>query len=109
MGLVGAPPHFLTLVEPLPADVRVGAVGQRSAGSARESSKAETASLDVQVIFVTSLDELKTRFGPAMARLDPFGGLWVAWPKQSSPLATSLKESHVRAHGSAPSMRTGQD
>ena len=37
--------------------------------------------------------------GCRRAKLDPFGGLWVAWPKQSSPMASELRESHVRSHG----------
>ena len=39
------------------------------------------------------------RFARGQDLLDPFGGLWISWPKQSSPLATDLKEGHVREHG----------
>ena len=54
---------------------------------------------DVVIVFVRSEAELSRRFEQARARLDQAGGLWVAWPKQSSPLATDLRESHVRTHG----------
>lgn len=54
---------------------------------------------DVVIVFVRSEVELSRRFEQARPRLDQAGGLWVAWPKQSSPLATDLRESHVRAHG----------
>ena len=42
---------------------------------------------------------MRRRFDRAASRLDPYGGLWMAWPKQSSPLATDLREGHVRAYG----------
>ena len=56
---------------------------------------------DVIVVFVTTESDLRRRFAAARAKLRTAGGLWVAWPKRSSPLATDLKESHVRAHGLA--------
>jgi hypothetical protein len=46
--------------------------------------------LDVVVLFVTRLSDLKRRFVPLAKSLDPAGGLWVAWPKQSSGVATDL-------------------
>lgn len=54
---------------------------------------------DVIVAFVRSEPELRRHFERARGRLTPSGGLWVAWPKQSSPIATGLKESRVRAYG----------
>ena len=56
---------------------------------------------DVIVVFVRSEGELSRLFERARARMDVAGGLWVAWPKQSSPLAGELRESHVRGHGLA--------
>jgi hypothetical protein len=82
-----APPDFASLLEPLPRGVRL-----RSDLRARSTQ-------DVLVAFVTQESELAGRFDRARAKLDPAGGLWIAWPKQSSPLATGLRESHVRAHG----------
>jgi len=54
---------------------------------------------DVVIVFVRSEAELIRRFEQARAQLAQVGGLWVAWPKQSSPFATKLRESHVRAYG----------
>ena len=54
---------------------------------------------DVVIAFVRSEAELARRFEQARAQLAQAGGLWVAWPKQSSALATKLRESHVRAFG----------
>ena len=84
---LGAPSHFRTLLEPLPPRVHVQA-GLRG-----------SAAFDVLVIFVRTWRELRDRFERARARLEMDGGLWVSWPKQSSPLATALRESDVRAHG----------
>lgn len=82
-----APEHFPDLVDPLPPRVRL-----------RTDLRA-AAPHDVLVAFVTTEAELAGRFDRARAKLDPHGGLWIAWPKQSSALATSLRESHVRAYG----------
>src|SRR5205809_3628134 len=51
--------------------------------------------LDVVVFFVTRRAELTRRF-PAMKRgLEPNGGLWIAWPKRTSGVATDLTENPV--------------
>jgi hypothetical protein len=84
---VGAPAHFAALLDPLPSGARV------------RSDLRGRGSFDVIVVFVRSDRELRERFDRAKARLQPSGGLWVSWPKQSSPLATELRESTVRAHG----------
>lgn len=84
---VSAPADFGSTLGPLPSGVRVR-TGLRGKGP-----------FDVVVIFVRSESELRARFDKARAKLSVAGGLWVAWPKQSSELATRLKESHVRAYG----------
>ena len=84
-----APDHFPELLEPLPGRVRL------------RSDLRGGAPHDVLVAFVTSEKELRDRFARARSKLHTDGGLWIAWPKQSSPLATDLRESHVRAHGLA--------
>ena len=86
---VGAPAGFPALLDPLPPSVRLRS-DLRGAGP-----------FDVLLVFVRTEAELRSRFARARARLETSGGLWVAWPKQSSPLATGLRESHVRAHGLA--------
>ncbi len=84
---IAAPQHFAQLLVPLPDGVTIR-VDVRAKGP-----------FDVLVAFVRTEAELHSRFDRAHARLDPYGGLWIAWPKQSSPLATYLKESHVREYG----------
>jgi len=87
VALIGAPPGFAALLEPLPEGVTVRA-SPRGRGL-----------FDVLVVFVRDERELESRFESARPRLDPRGGLWVAWPKQTSSLATGMRESYVRAFG----------
>jgi hypothetical protein len=55
--------------------------------------------LDVVVFFVTRQAELARRF-PVMRRgLESDGGLWIAWPKRTSGVATDLSERTVREVG----------
>lgn len=57
--------------------------------------------LDVLVFFVTRRGELTRRF-PAMKRALEFdGGLWIAWPKRTSGVATDLSENPIREIGLA--------
>jgi hypothetical protein len=86
---LGAPAHFADLLAPLPASVRVTS-GLRGEGVR-----------NVIIVFARTLHELDERFARARARLDPAGGLWVCWPKQTSELAGELRESSVRAQGLA--------
>jgi hypothetical protein len=84
---VGAPPSFASLLGPLPAGVRLDA-DPRGGGP-----------FDVIVAFALSEPEVRTRFDRARSRLRVDGGLWICWPKRSSPMATELAERHVRAYG----------
>ncbi len=79
MALLGAPPG---VVDDLPAGVRVK---RQARGDA-----------DVVVAFFTERGVLERRIG-AMARMVyPDGGLWIAWPKRASGLATTVNENVVR-------------
>ena len=88
VGLFGAPRDFdLTLGE-LPEGV---SVRRRAGGRA----------FDVIVAFHSRRSELERRL-PALARgLDPAGGLWIAWPKRASGVATDVTEGAVRTLGLA--------
>jgi hypothetical protein len=52
--------------------------------------------LDVIVCFLTRRRELERRIEPLRAALQPAGGLWLAWPKRSSGVATDLDENVLR-------------
>lgn len=85
LALLAAPKGFARALAPLPdgVDVRTQARGK----------------LDVIVFFATRRRELERRF-PVMARaLELNGGLWVAWPKKASGVATDLTFEPVQEIG----------
>lgn len=84
---VSAPPEFAEAIGDLPADAVVRA---RAKGP-----------LNVVVLFTKSRADLARRFAAVAAELAPAGGLWVAWPKKTSGVATDLTEDVVRAVGLA--------
>ena len=83
--LIDAPPNFESELAPLPAEVRIAA--DRKPGT------------NVLLAFFTSTAALAGCFSELAADLQPNGGLWIAWPKKSSGLATDLTESQVRETG----------
>jgi hypothetical protein len=89
IAFAGAPEGFDAALGRLPEGVRVKS---RAAGP-----------LDVIVFFVTRRAVLERRFERLAATLDPAGGLWIAWPKRASGLATDMTEDVARdvgvAHG----------
>jgi hypothetical protein len=84
--LVNPPDRFERLLAPLPAGVTIG----RSDRGAR----------DLTIWFVTSRRELEGRIGER-ARLVGDGGLWIAWPKQTSGVSTDVTQNDVRRIGLA--------
>jgi hypothetical protein len=82
IALVGAPAGFEATLDGLPADVTIRAK--------------PTGRNDVVVAFHTARAPLE-RAVPALVRaLDVDGGLWIAWPKRSSGVATDITEDTVR-------------
>jgi hypothetical protein len=85
VALVRAPDGFAATLVPLPDGVRL----RTRLGGAH----------DVVLFFATRRSELERRF-PTMARaLEPAGGLWIAWPKRTSHVATDLSENLIRDIG----------
>ena len=80
--LVGAPEAFEELLAPLPDGVAV-----RRRGPLRA---------DVVVCFTTRRADLARRVAELGEAVFPDGGLWVAWPKQASGVATDVTEDVVR-------------
>ncbi len=83
--LIGAPDGFEESLEGLPEDARL----VRRAGGR----------FDVILFFTRSAAELTRRFASLAAGLEPTGGLWVAWPKKSSGVATDLDFGRVQRTG----------
>ena len=87
VALVGAPDGF-TLAQPeLPAGVAIRAQARGP--------------LDVIVAFFDRRVRLERRLPALAAALQPAGGLWIAWPKRSSGVATDLDENLIRSAGLA--------
>ena len=57
------------------------------------------AGADVVVYFTTSQAELKRRFAKLKRTLAPADGLWIAYPKKSSPIETDLSFDEVQRIG----------
>jgi hypothetical protein len=87
VALVGAPEGFDRTLGMLPPGVRVGS-GLRGGGRG--------AGWDVIVCFLTKRSELDRRFAALARALEPDGGLWIAWPKGTSKVATDVNENTVR-------------
>jgi len=78
----GAPPEFADLLGELPPGVEVK----------RRAAKA----LDVIVFFTTERSKLEKRLPALGEAIRPAGGVWIAWPKKSSGVATDMTEDAVR-------------
>jgi hypothetical protein len=87
VALVNAPPNFESTLEGLPADVAVSA------------DLLDGAAFDVLVCFTDDAKRLRGSFSKWHKRLVPTGGLWVAWPKKASGIATDLTEDVIRVIG----------
>ena len=87
LALVNAPADFTDTLGELPAGVAPQALRRGP--------------YDVIVLFSRNDKELAQGLPAARERLDPAGGLWVAWPKKSSGIKTDVTEQEVRARGLA--------
>jgi hypothetical protein len=87
VALVGSPDGLERSLGPLPP-------GAAIAGRVRGP-------LDVIVFFTARRKELERRFMTLARALDPAGGLWIAWPKKASGVATDLDQATVMEVGLA--------
>jgi hypothetical protein len=85
VALVRAPDGFARTLDPLPDGTRL-----------RTQARATQ---DVVLFFATRLAELERRFDGLAHAIAPNGGLWIAWPKRTSNVATDLREAIVRDVG----------
>lgn len=86
VALVNAPKGFEETLGRLPEDVQL-----------RRQARGKP---DLVVWFTRSLKEMAGRVG-RMGALAGQGGLWIAWPKKSSGVATDLSQTEVRRAGLA--------
>ncbi len=87
LALLGAPEDFDATLGEMPPGVSV-----------RRSARGP---LDVIVAFFSERAELERRLPALIKALDQAGGLWIAWPKRASGLATDLGDGVVRELGLA--------
>jgi len=81
---LAAPADFERTLGDLPGGV---ALRRRLSGSAP---------LDVIVCFVTRRADLERQLAGLRRRMTPAAGLWIAWPKKTSGVATDVTEDVVR-------------
>jgi hypothetical protein len=84
VALFRPPPEFEKTVGELPENVHV------------QVGLASKAPLDVIVAFFTKRVELERQLPSLRRRMAPACGLWIAWPKKASGVATDMTENVVR-------------
>jgi len=89
LGVMRAPDDFARTLGALP----VGVVARKVV--------AGKGTYDVIVCFTRTMAELARDVPVLKQRLDPAGGLWLAWPKQASGVETDVNETLVRTRGLA--------
>ena len=82
IAIIGAASTFDLGVLPTGATVQRGLAGK--------------ALLDVFVVFVTKRSQLVAQIAACRPRMQPAAGLWIAWPKRASGVATDVTENTVR-------------
>jgi hypothetical protein len=73
------------------------ALGSLPMGATLRQSLAGKTLLDVLVVFVTRRADLVARIAACRPRMQQAAGLWIAWPKRASGVATDITEDTVRA------------
>src|SRR5438094_25257 len=90
LGLAAAPQDFLATLGPLPTGVTFV-----------DGLNADAGPLDVIVFFAASQADARERFAELARRLTPAGGLWLAWPKKASGVASDMSDNVVQQIGLA--------
>lgn len=78
----GAPPHYASLLEPLPAGVVFG--------------KAVTTTTDIVHLFHTGKAALQKELRELRTGIRPDAAIWVSWPKKAAKVATDITEDTIR-------------
>src|SRR6184192_4848995 len=67
-------------------------LGKVPTGATIQTRLVGKAPFDVIVVFTTKVAELLEALETARPRMEPAAGLWIAWPKKSSGVATEITE-----------------
>jgi hypothetical protein len=86
LALEHAPASFTKTLGKLPEQVKAGLLG-RAKGA-----------FDVVVAFFEAEADFKKQLPKLQAAIVDAGGIWIAWPKRSSGVATDMTEDVVRKH-----------
>jgi hypothetical protein len=78
-----APPHYRTLIEPLPSSVQIASTADKS--------------VDIAHVFATKGSDLARTLAMYRKKLRADAIVWVSWPKKSAKVATNITEDRVRA------------
>lgn len=87
--LLGAPPGFAKSLVALPDGARV------------TTTLPKKGELDVAVVFAKTKHDLEKRLEAAKRRMAQAAGIWIAWPKKASGVATEIDEAAARKIGLA--------
>jgi hypothetical protein len=74
----------------------LAALGALPPGATLQRGLAGKAVLDVVVAFVTRRADMIARIDACRPRMNPAAGLWIAWPKRASGMATDITEDTIR-------------
>jgi hypothetical protein len=84
VAILGAPKEFAAVLGTLPAGARIAKkVGAKAIH-------------DVLVVFVKKRTALVMAIKDLRGHMEPAAGLWIAWPKKSSGVATDITEDVIR-------------
>ena len=91
---LGIKPGHRLLLQSAPERFEVETLGELPEGV--EVRRRPSGTADVIVAFLERKAELARRLPALRERMEPAAGLWIAWPKRASGVATDLTEDVVR-------------
>ena len=71
-------------------------LGTLPMGAGTRKSLPAKGTLDVAIVFVKKKAELAGKIAEVREKMAPNAGLWIAWPKKSSGVATDMTEDGIR-------------
>lgn len=87
VAIVDVPPGFEKTLGTLPTGATLGKLATKAK---------QPPLLDVIVVFVKQRADMVVHIATCRPRMQQAGGLWIAWPKKSSGVATDITEQTIR-------------